>query len=322
MDGSLTFFILPLAVLLDLLLGDPRMLPHPIRWMGLLITRFEPVLRQRFSNPFRGGLVLTVTLVMLVYAVSLAVVLSARNLHPGLGDVLEIILIYYSISIRSLHESAMAVHRALARGALKEAKNRIKYIVGRDVTHLDQAGVSRAAVETVAENLVDGIVSPIFYAMIGGAPLAMGFKMISTLDSMIGYKNESYREFGKFAARLDDAANYIPARLSVIIISVCSMFLYQRGRDSMGTALKEGKNHSSPNAGRPEAAFAGALGVKLGGPGYYQDRLVDKPYIGQGYGEAKMHHIRAACRLMFFSAILWAGTSTLLIWIYHTWLKN
>jgi len=170
------------------------------------------------------------------------------------------------------------------------------------VDRLDENGVSRAAVETVAENLVDGIISPLFYAAVGGAPLCLAFKMVSTLDSMVGYKNDRYLYFGRSAALMDDIANYIPARLSTPVIALAAQILGGSGKRALGTALREGRNHASPNAGIPEAAFAGALGVKLGGPSFYHGSLVSKPYIGAEFDTVGAYHIPRACDLMMLSA--------------------
>ncbi|MCP4219427.1 MAG: cobalamin biosynthesis protein CobD, partial [bacterium] len=185
------------------------------------------------------------------------------------------------------------------------AKGKLSYIVGRDVENLSEDGIAGAALETVAENLVDGVVAPLFYAAIGGAPLAMAYKMVNTLDSMVGYKNEKYLHFGKASARIDDLLNYIPARLSIPVIGLAAQFLAGRGKDAIVTAIREGRNHSSPNAGYPEAAFAGTLGVRLGGPNYYDGVLVEKPYIGKKFGIVRAGHIKKACDLMILSSFLW-----------------
>jgi adenosylcobinamide-phosphate synthase len=177
-------------------------------------------------------------------------------------------------------------------------------IVGREVDQLDNTGVTRAAVETVAENLVDGVVAPLFFAVIGGAPLAMAYKMVNTLDSMIGYKNDRYLYFGRFAARMDDVANFIPARLSVPFIALAAQFLFGRGRAALNVVRRDGRAHASPNAGYPEAAFAGALGMWMGGPNVYHGKRVEKPVIGKGLGSAGSNHIRQACQLMLATSLL------------------
>lgn len=218
---------------------------------------------------------------------------------------MEIIFIYYCLSARSLQDAAMEVSRCLQQERLADAKTKVALIVGRDVDDYQADGVARAAVETVAENLVDGVISPLFFAAIGGAPLAMAYKMVNTLDSMIGYKNETYMHFGKTAARLDDILNYVPARLSIPIIALAAQFLAGKGARAFKTAVREGANHSSPNAGLPEAAFAGALAVKLNGPNFYNGRLVEKPYIGIQFGKAQIAHIKRSCDIMMLSSIIW-----------------
>jgi len=207
--------------------------------------------------------------------------------------------------VTSLASAAVAVYTALTQNRLQDAKTSIARIVGRDVENFTEKDISRAAVETIGENLVDGVISPLFYAAIGGAPLAMAYKMINTLDSMVGYKNETYRDFGKAAAKIDDAANFIPARLSIPVIAIAAQILCGKGSRSFKTAVDEGGSHSSPNAGYPEAAFAGSLGVKLGGPSTYQGKRVSKPYIGILFGETAPGHIPRACDLMILSSLLW-----------------
>ena len=305
MEHVIALVILPAAFILDIFIGDPRWLPHPVRWMGKAIIVAEPFFRKIRPNLVFAGLLFAATLVLLTWVVSFLVVKTAYYLHPLCGAGIEIVLIYYAISARSLRDSAQEVGEVLSRQTLQDAREKLAWIVGRDVQQLTPKGVIRAAVETVAENLIDGVVSPLFYAAIGGAPLAMAYKMINTLDSMVGYKNEKYIEFGKASARLDDAANYIPARLALPVISVAAQILYRRGSHALKTARKEGRNHASPNAGLSEAAFAGALGVKLGGANYYHGLLVHKPHIGVLFGDAEAGHIKKANNLMLLSAALW-----------------
>ncbi|MCP4689568.1 MAG: cobalamin biosynthesis protein CobD, partial [Desulfobacterales bacterium] len=270
----LTLYILPLAFILDLVLGDPRSLPHPIRWMGSAIITLEPRFRKLPASPLLTGGLFSLCLIAAAWASTAALLWAAGMIHPVFGAGLEIIIVYYCISARSLEDAAMDVHESLAAGRLPEARRKAGMIVGRDTNELSEKGVTRAAVETVAENLVDGVISPLFFAAIGGAPLAAAYKMVNTLDSMIGYKDDRNLLFGRVAARVDDAANFIPARLSVPIISLAAQILCKKGRRARETARAEGGNHTSPNAGRPEAAFAGALGVKLIGPALYRGRLV------------------------------------------------
>jgi adenosylcobinamide-phosphate synthase len=304
MEISSLFFAIPAAFLLDLILGDPRWLPHPIRWMGKWIELWEPYFRRLPTDLTASGCLFALSLVCGTWLITRLLLQITILMHEPFYTGFQIVLIYFSLSIKSLQSSAMDVYQALKMDTLDSAKDKLSHIVGRDVEPLDSKGVVRAAVESVAENLVDGVLSPLFFAAIGGAPLAMAYKMVNTLDSMIGYKDEKYLHFGKWSARMDDIANFIPARLSVPVISVGAFFLKDRIQETFMTALIEGEKHHSPNAGYPEAAFAGALGLRLGGPNTYQGRLVDKPYIGARLGECHVEHIRQASDLMVLSSFI------------------
>lgn len=316
MAFTIALYALPAAFLLDLVLGDPESLPHPIRWMGKTIASLEHNFRNMPIKLVFSGTLFSVSLIAGTWCLTALLLWAAKLIHPIVCDILEIVLIYYAISTRSLEDAALEVYRALKQNRLQEAKVSLAMIVGRDVANLKEEGIARATVETVGENLVDGVVSPLLYAAIGGAPLAMAYKMVNTLDSMIGYKNDTYRHFGKIAARIDDVANFIPARLAVAVIASAAQILAHRGRHTLKTAMDEGANHSSPNAGYPEAAFAGALSVKLNGPNYYGGHLVKKPYIGLRFGQAKPIHIKRACDLMVLSALIWLGILCALMIIF------
>jgi adenosylcobinamide-phosphate synthase len=305
MDFIISWYILPAAFILDLILGDPLFLPHPVRWMGRAIETMEPRFRNLPVRETTAGLIFSLALIVGTWGLVFALVILARAIHPLFGFGIEILIIYYSISVRCLVKSAMDVHRSLAQKNLNEAKKKVAQIVGRDVEPLSAQGVAQATVETVAENLVDGVISPLFFAAIGGAPLAAAYKMVNTLDSMVGYKNEKYRQFGKASARIDDIANFIPARLSVLVVALASRILAGKKSLAFRTAMKEGAHHSSPNAGFPEAAFAGSLGVKLGGAHYYHGHLVPKPQIGIQFGKVSLNHIQKACDLMILAAVIW-----------------
>ena len=295
---------LTLAVTLDMLLGDPLWLPHPVRWMGRAIAWLEPRFRGLTLKPLLSGALMATLLVSSVWLICLLLVRVAAAVHPAAGILVQAVMIYVCISARSLADAALAVGNALGHSGLGAARQAVSMIVGREADRLDERGVTRAAIETVAENLVDGVVSPLFFAVLGGAPLAMAYKMVNTLDSMVGYKNDRYLLFGRFAARMDDVANFIPARLAVPFIALAAQLLNGRGRATMDTAFRDGRAHASPNAGYPEAAFAGALGLWMGGPNHYHGRLVNKPVIGIGFAEARPVHIRQACRLMLTTALL------------------
>lgn len=308
---NLALCIIPVAVLLDLTIGDPRFRHHPIRWMGRAIIFAEPHFRKIPANPVLSGGLFALSLVFSTWCVAEIVSISAGALHSSFRICTEIVLIYFCVSAKSLKSAAMEVYELLRSKDLPGARANLAFIVGRDVEGLSEAGVVRASVETVAENLVDGVISPLFYAAIGGAPLALAYKMVNTLDSMVGYKNETYLEFGKVAAKTDDIANFIPARISVAIIAISSQILARKGVRAFETAMKEGANHSSPNAGYPEAAFAGALGARLGGPNRYGGALVPKPFIGSNFGDPGTEQIRKACDLMILSSLLWTGLASI-----------
>lgn len=316
----MTPLAIPLAFVLDLLVGDPDFRHHPIRIMGRAIEALEPRFRRLpVSRVVSGGL-MAVLLIAWTWAVAVLLLALAGIAHPSLRTALEVVLVYFGVSCGSLRCAALAVLRPLRRGDLAEARKKLAMIVGRDVRSLDETGVARAAVETVAENLVDGVVAPLFFAALGGAPLLMAYKMVNTLDSMVGYKNERYREFGRAAARIDDAANFFPARLSVPFIALAARILTGRGAETRAAARRDGRRHASPNAGFPEAAFAGALAVRLGGPNVYHGVLVDKPWIGAEFGPVRLADISRAADLMVLSAALWAGALTAALAAIHPFL--
>lgn len=305
MDFYLTWYILPLAFILDLIMGDPRNLPHPVRWMGKTIDVAEPHFRKMTSNLTVSGILFAAGLILGTGLLAYLVLTAVNSIHPRLKNIFEVMIIYYCISASSLEEAALGIKQDLMNKDIIRARAKVALIVGRDVNNYKEVDIARATVETVAENLVDGVVSPLFYAAIGGAPLALAFKMANTLDSMIGYKNEKYKDFGHAAARIDDVLNYIPTRLAVPLISLAAHILSGKGARSLNTAITEGANHSSPNAGYPEAAFAGALSVKLNGPNFYGGKLVDKPFIGIRFGNTSTDDIKKACDIMLLASLLW-----------------
>lgn len=308
----LAWFVLPAACVLDALVGDPHGWPHPIRWMGRAIETAEPFFRSLLKSERMAGTAFAVALILGCWGLSSLAVWAAHQIHGTVGVVLEIIMIYYCLSARSLAQAAMEIDSLLGDSKLHNARKALSMIVGRDVTRYKSDDMARATVETVAENFVDGVVSPLCFAAIGGAPLAMAYKMVNTLDSMVGYKNERYLYFGRAAAKIDDVANFIPARLSVPVIAAAAQLLTGRyGRRAWRTAIAEGARHTSPNAGYPEAAFSGALGVKLNGPNTYGGRMVEKPYIGTRFGAANRGHIKKACDLMMLSALM----TTVCVWV-------
>ncbi len=296
-------YIMPAAFFLDLILGDPNNLPHPVRWMGKAISFFEPKFRKLPISLKTSGFLFVVFMLILTLLAANLILYITGLIHTHIQVLMEIIIIYYCLAIRSLYKSAIDVHNKLKLGDIKKARQSLSYIVGRDVKNLDEERIIKATIETVAENLTDGVISPLFYAFIGGAPLCLAFKMVSTLDSMIGYKNKKYIDFGRTGAKLDDVANFIPARISVFIIAIVAKIFLNKDNIIKKT-FKEAKKHVSPNSGYSEAAFAFALNIRLGGPIYYEGVLADKAYIGEQKESIKQKHIAKACHLMFFSSLL------------------
>jgi adenosylcobinamide-phosphate synthase len=289
--------------------------------MGAAIQRCEPVFRTRFASPVRAGQFFAVSLIGATLLVSAMAIRLASEWHPWAGWLLEVTLLYYCLAVRSLLQAGWDVIDALAREGVPAGRRMVANIVGRDVSRLTETGVSRAALESVAENLVDGVISPLFFAALGGAPLALAYKMTNTLDSMVGYKDERYRLFGRAAARMDDAANWMPARLAVPLIAAGAGLTGFDTRQAWRSGWQEGRRHASPNAGYAEAAFAGALGVRLGGPSVYHGRHVDKPWLGASHRDVKPGDIARAGVLMLTTSIL----TMLVLWggrLIFVWMGN
>lgn len=292
------------AFILDLLIGDPRGYPHPVKIIGWIIHRLEIGSRKCFAHPAFAGTITTIITVSGTYILCWLALRGLEWLHPWARTIGSILLIYTTISVRDLYQESQPVFNHLQNGELEQARNSLSMIVGRDTRNLDRAGIVRATVETIAESMVDGIIAPLFYACVGGAPLALSYKAVNTLDSMIGHKDSAYIHFGKFAARLDDAANWIPARLGGLIIALACLLCGFSSKESLRTILRDGQKHLSPNAGIPEAAVAGALGIQLGGPSYYDGVLVEKPVIGDAKKNIEISDISKSHKIMFAASLL------------------
>lgn len=304
------------AFVLDLLLGDPKSWPHPVRWMGTAATALETATRRTFATPERAGVATVIVLVAGTFGLVWLALDIAEGFHPALHWCLETVLIYTTLSIRGLYDESRPVLVHLKDNNLRAARESLSCIVGRDATRLDEKEIIRATVETVAENTVDGVVAPLFYACIGGAPLALAYKCINTLDSMFGYRNEKYRQFGWASARLDDAANWIPARIGGLLLVLAAWVTGQSAGGAWITMRQDGQNHLSPNAGIPEAASAGALGVRLGGGQFYQGVWIEKPALGRANRELEPEDIVRTHRLLFAASgfALVAFVSVRIIW--------
>jgi adenosylcobinamide-phosphate synthase len=291
---SISPFIMMLAYLLDLVIGDPVWLPHPVRMMGKAILMVETILRRYAKTPFAervAGVFLVITVVLPAFVIAAFITDILYHLHSRflivMGNILLVYLMSSTIAVKELIKEGKQVLKAVKDNKLDIARSRLSMLVGRDTETLSQKKVLMATIETISENLSDGIIAPMFYLTIGGLPFAMGYKAISTLDSMVGYKNERYIFFGWASAKLDDIANYIPARITGMLIVITSMIIYgwSTAVNAFHTMLQDGRRHPSPNAGIPEAAMAGALGVVLGGTSTYNGIPVEKPYIGKDTGK-------------------------------------
>lgn len=268
--------IIPVIVgwLADKLLGDPERLPHPVVLFGKLIACGERRLNRGGHRRLKGAL-LTIALVALAYAATFGILAAAAGVSPWLKIPVEAVLIFYCLAGTTLIKEVKGVFRALDV-SLEEGRKQVARIVGRDTSQLSDNDVRKAALETLAENLNDGVVAPLFWLLLLGTPGMVAYKMINTLDSMIGYRTERYRRFGTFAARLDDAANYVPARLTALL-----MVLAAAKPRLVAFVARNGKRHASPNSGYPESALAGILDCRFGGGHYYFNEYIDKPFIGE-----------------------------------------
>ncbi len=307
------------AFLLDLLFGDPRGIPHPVRGIGWLCGSFETRTRRWCSNPRTAGTMAFCAVFLVTLTLPAAALLVLHRLAPVAEATVAVVLLSTGIACRDLAHHSKNVHVALTEhDDLAPARAKVAMIVGRNTQCLDGQGVCRAAVETVAENLVDGIISPLFYAVLlsclgGGkllAPISLavlgiyGYKAINTMDSMYGYKNERYLEFGRTAARIDDAANFLPARLGGLLLVAAAWLLGNDARGSLRVLRRDRLQHASPNGGHPEAAVAGALGVQLGGATTYFGKVVEKPTIGEQGRPLEAADILTTNRLMYVAAML------------------
>lgn len=311
-----------LAVALDAVLGDPRRIPHPVRLIGAFASALERPLRALFRSAFAAGLVHWLIVVSVAGAGACGIHCAAARLHPLAGDFAAVFLFYLGFAGRDLIDHAARVRLALEAGNLPEARRRVGMMVGRDTENLDQAGVARATVESVAENLVDGVTAPLFFAAAGGPVGLWVYKAISTLDSMFGHKDEAYILFGRTAARMDDAANYLPARITAPLIAVAACMIGLNARGSLRILRRDGRKHASPNAGLSEAAFAGALGVELGGLNHYGGEPERQAFLNHGGAPAGLVHIRQACRLAITASLLFLLIILIARVLAAGWLKS
>lgn len=282
--------------ILDLILGDPQRFPHPVRLIGSLIAGLEKILYRKIYERAAGVLLIVIVIPLVYYSVMYISALSWA---------LEIILIYSIFAVKSLSSEAMKVYNALVNDDLETARREISFLVSRDTSSMEKSDIVRATVETVTENIVDGVIAPMFYLFAGGAPAGMVYKAANTIDSMIGYKNEKYIMFGWFGARLDDLLNFIPARITgFLLIPLAALFTGGSITDSYRILLRDRLNHSSPNSGHSESASAGALGIQLGGPVSYFGIMQHKPHIGDKEKDLEPEDIKRAIRLLYATSFV------------------
>ena len=288
---------------LDAALGDPHYSWHPAALIGKLIAALESPLRRRLPDTQRGqmtgGALLAASVITVSTAVPMVLLHAASRISKKLAWVLETIFCYQLLAARSLRDESMKVCRALEQGDTEGAREAVSMIVGRDTESLDEAGITRAAVETVAENTSDGVIAPMLFMAIGGAPLGFLYKAVNTMDSMIGYRNEKYLYFGRVAARLDDALNFLPSRISGLLMVLVSSPLGFDGKNAFRVFLRDRKKHASPNSAQTEASCAGALHLRLAGDASYGGQLHKKPYIGDDDRPIEAADIRRANKLMY-----------------------
>ncbi|MCL4310733.1 MAG: adenosylcobinamide-phosphate synthase CbiB [Actinomycetota bacterium] len=317
-DGNGAGARLCLAFAADACFGEPPLQCHPVYWMGKLVDLADWGMPGRERGPAAERIAGTVVALALPAGTYLATAWLLQSVPRRLRRTAEVMLLSFALAGRSLYESAGDVQRGLAKSE-EEGRDRVSRMVGRDTHSLDEAGITRAAIESVAENCNDGVVAPVFYGLIGGAPLALAYKMVSTLDSMIGYRNLRYGNFGWASARLDDAAGFIPARLTAAAASLAGPLVGGSTAGALGSWRRDAAAHASPNAGVCESAFAGALGVCLGGGNRYGDIPVDTPLMGKGLREPAWEDIGRAANLMYVASTLVLMFGAVLRWMLRGW---
>jgi adenosylcobinamide-phosphate synthase len=303
-----------LAMTLDLFLGDPRWLPHPVRGIGFLASHSELIMRKLFRNSLRiAGICTALVVIFTCGILSWFFIHLLSSIHPFAGMGAGLLIVYVSIAPRDLYNHSNAVLKALKSGSIDNARNKVAMIVGRDTQNLSEPEIVRASVETVAESLVDGVTAPIFYAIIFGPIGAICYRAINTLDSMFGHKNQRYIYFGWASARIDDIANYLPARLSSPFIALGALIMRLDVVNCIRILFRDGRKHHSPNSGLSEAAFAGALGIQLGGLNFYDGIPDKKPVIGNMVRHVETNDIQKANILMILTTVLF----TIVCIIFH-----
>ena len=301
-----------IGFVLDAIFGDPDFKLHPIRLIGYLILFLEKVMRRIFpKNERLGGAVMAICVLIICGGVPFAILFFAYRLNYFFGIAIESVICYFMLAAKSLKQAGMSVYKPLKNGDVDGARKSVSMIVGRDTESLDDIGITKAAVETVAENTSDGVIAPLIYMSIGGGVLGCVYKAINTMDSMVGYKNDRYINFGRFAAKLDDIANYIPSRISAYLMIFASKIMGCNSRNAYRIFKRDSRNHASPNSAQTESVVAGALEIQLAGDAYYFGKLYKKPFIGDSIKPIKYDNIADSIKLMYvtsvISAVLFVG---------------
>ena len=293
---------------LDAIFGDPAWLPHPVVFMGRVISQLEKFLRPRLpqtpQGELLGGGIVAFVLPVGTFLFTALACLGAAKLSPWLGLALQMFWCGQALAAKGLVQESRNVYRQLQQGDLPAARKAVSRIVGRDTENLTAEGVTKAAVETVAENASDGVIAPLLYMLLGGAPLALTYKAINTMDSMLGYKNDRYLYFGRAAAKLDDVANYLPSRLAALLWVAAAFFTGNHAGGAWHIWRRDRRNHASPNSAQTESACAGALGVQLAGPAFYFGKYYPKPTIGDPVRPIEPEDILRADRMMYAASLL------------------
>jgi adenosylcobinamide-phosphate synthase len=295
------------AYVVDLLFGDPPGYPHPVKLIGGTIFFFEKKLLQWAHTPWMQrflGIILALTIVSGAGIFTWTIIRMAGWVHPVFSSIIIIFFAYTTLATRNLYDEARKVIKVLEQGDITLARKLMGFLVGRDTDHLDEKEICRALIETVSENTSDGIVAPLFYLIIGGPPLAMAYKALNTLDSMVGYRNDRYRYLGWASARGDDLANLIPSRLTALLFILSSFLLRKNWRGAWRATWRDGRKNPSPNSGYPEAAMAGALGVQLGGKNFYFGRVEEKPLIGEPERSIDRKVVKESLHLMIVNSLI------------------
>ncbi len=311
-------FFVPVIIgfLLDAVFGDPYNMPHPIRLIGNLISKLDKLLyrddtsdRQKFIR----GMILALTVIVLSAVCPLIILIICYRINIYAGIIVQGMMCYYLIAAKCLKTESMKVYSAIEKDDTEGARYAVSMIVGRDTDRLDRNGIIKAAVETVAENTSDGVTAPLFYMIIGGAVLGFVYKAVNTMDSMIGYKNDKYMYFGRFAAKLDDILNYIPARLTAVFMIIAAFISGDNGRNAFKIWRRDRRKHKSPNSAQTEAVCAGALEIQLAGDAYYFGKLLKKDTIGDDLRPIENEDIKRANVLMYVTSVLMPAVMMLII---------